>query len=80
MNKEEDKIYKEICALNIPINPNIKLYPIESQKEILDYLKELDDIHKVAYMIAFEHLESSFNIEKSNGFNEWRKKTASSLR
>ena len=44
-------------------------------KEIIDrYLKSLTDIEKVAMKIAKEDLGTSFNIEKSIGFLNWKKK------
>jgi hypothetical protein len=59
--------------LNIKIPPNVKTYTIEKQREIFDYLSSLEEHHKVAYNIAFEHLGSSFDILRSNGFKEWQK-------
>ena len=59
-------------SLNIPISENIKKYSIEQQKEIYEYLCSLDDLGKTAYFIAFDHLKSSFNIIRSNGFKEWK--------
>lgn len=50
----------------------IKTYDQEKQREILMYLKQLDKLEKKAYQIAFEHLGTSFNIYKSNGFKEWK--------
>lgn len=38
------------------------------------YLDTLDEKEKMAYNIAKTHLGSSFSLEKSNGFVEWRKK------
>ena len=32
----------------------------------------MDEINRKAYKIAYEHLKSSFNIVKSNGFKEWK--------
>lgn len=58
--------------LNIPIPENINNYDIEKQNEIYNYLSQLNDIQKKAYKIAFEHLGTSFNILKSNGFKEWK--------
>lgn len=58
--------------LSIPIPDLILKYPEDQQKEILEYLEQLDDHHKKTYKIAFEHLGSSFNIYKSNGFKEWK--------
>jgi len=60
--------------LNIPIPNVIHSYDNEKQKEIYDYLSSLvkDEQQKKAYSIAFEHLGSSFNIYKSNGFRQWK--------
>lgn len=52
--------------------------PIKTTKtdsELLDiYIDSLNDIEKKAYVIAKEQLQSSFSIEKSIGFIEWKKK------
>jgi hypothetical protein len=45
------------------------------QDEIIDYLKSMDERQFKAYLIAKEHLGSSFNIFKSNGYKEWKSKT-----
>jgi hypothetical protein len=60
-------------SLNLPISDIIKNYPRETQIEIFNYLNELDDNNKKAYEIAYDHLGSSFNILRSNGFKEWKK-------
>lgn len=59
--------------LDIPIPSLVKEYSSEKQTEIYEYLKQLDEIQKKAYLIAFKHLGTSFNICKSNGFKEWVK-------
>ena len=59
-------------TLNIQIPNIIKNYSLEKQREIFDYLSELDDINKKGYNIAFEHLDSSFDICRSNGFQKWK--------
>lgn len=52
---------------------------IELQKEMNDineineYLEQLDLKEKMVYKIAIEHLGTSFNILRSNGFSEWKK-------
>ena len=56
------------------IDQIIKNYQVDQQKEIIEYLQHLDIQHYKACFIAFEHLKSSFNICKSNGFQEWKKK------
>ena len=40
---------------------------------IQQYLESLTDVEKKACKIAREHLLTSFNILKSNGFVEWLK-------
>jgi hypothetical protein len=59
-------------SLNIGLPIFVKTQSIEQQKEIFDYLSSMDDHHKKAYEIAFNHLGSSFNIYRSNGFKEWK--------
>ncbi len=59
-------------SLNIPIPEIVKTYTLEMKREIFEYLSELDEINKVGYKIAFNHLESSFDICRSNGFKEWK--------
>lgn len=64
-------------ALNLKINPCVKDYSIELQREIYEYLSELDEIHRKAYEIAYDHLGTSFNIARSNGFKAWKAKKPS---
>ena len=64
-------------SLNLPIPETINTYSIEKKREIYNYLNELTDIEKVGYRIAFNHLESSFDICRSNGFKEWNNSKAS---
>lgn len=59
--------------LDLPISDLIKNYSKETQLEIFNYLNELDYDNKKAYEIAYDHLGSSFNILRSNGFKEWKK-------
>lgn len=58
--------------LNIPIHEDVNSYTMDKQKEIYNYLCQLDEQQKKAYVIAFNHLGSSFNIYKSNGFKSWK--------
>jgi hypothetical protein len=60
-------------SIGLPIPDLILKYPTEQQKYIFNYLKQLNDIEKTAYIIAKEHLGTSFNISKSNGFKQWKK-------
>ena len=45
---------------------------LEDIEEI--YLKQLDSKEIIAYKIAKDHLGSSFNLELSIGFIQWKKK------
>ena len=38
-----------------------------------EYIKQLNEKEKMALKIAQEHLGSSFNIERSIGFLQWKK-------
>ena len=44
-----------------------------NDESIINYLKTLDEKDKQIMLIAFEHLESSFSIERSNGYQLWLK-------
>jgi hypothetical protein len=61
-------------SLNMKISNLFKNYPIEKQREIFEYLSEMDEHHRKAYDIAYNHLGTSFNIARSNGFKEWLSK------
>lgn len=61
-------------ALSIPIPKIVYTYPEEQQQQVFQYLSELSDQDKQAYSIAYEHLGSSFNIIRSNGFVHWLEK------
>tara|TARA_B110000858_G_C17492238_1_gene332129 strand:- start:146 stop:307 length:162 start_codon:yes stop_codon:yes gene_type:complete len=45
-----------------------------SNEVIQAYIDSFDEFEKIAYEIAKEHLESSFDIIKSVGFLKWIKK------
>jgi hypothetical protein len=60
-------------SLKCPISESIKLYSEEQQKDIYKYLSEMTHHEKIAYEIALNHLGTSFNVYRSNGFIEWKK-------
>ena len=60
-------------ALNLPIPLIIQSYTVEKQSEILQYLSEMHEKERIGYKIAFEHLGTSFDIYRSNGFINWKK-------
>ena len=57
----------------------------EDKKEITiddlktNYINSMDEKEKIAYNIAKEHLGSSFNLEKSIGFQKWLKKNSNNI-
>ena len=69
MNREE--IERDV-GLKLP--DNFERYTQDIQELIVEYLKQLNSIERKAYSIGKEHLRTSFNVVKSNGFNEWKKK------
>ena len=52
---------------------NFETFAPDLKANIVQYLSQLDAIEKKAYKIAKEHLGSSFNLVKSNGFCDWIK-------
>jgi len=57
-------------------NKNVENKNVEElvlEKEVDEYLNQLDLKEKIACKIAMEHLGTSFNIVRSNGFSEWKK-------
>jgi|688.fasta_scaffold1899785_2 hypothetical protein len=51
------------------INPNLQ--KDQQNQDIINYLEQLTPLQKMAYEIAKDHLKTSFDITRSNGFNEW---------
>jgi hypothetical protein len=60
--------------LGLQLPDNFEHYDTIIQVSIIEYLSQLDSIEKKAYKIAKEHLGSSFNVVKSNGYCDWKKK------
>ena len=59
---------------NLESPPYFETYSTELKELIIEYMGQLDTIEQKAYVIAMDHLGTSFNIVKSNGFNDWIKK------
>ena len=57
----------------LPLPNNFENYDIDTQSSIIEYITHLSDLEKKAYKIAHNHLGSSFNVVKSNGYNDWLK-------
>ena len=52
----------------------------KEKEEILlnKYIEQLNEIEKKVFSIAIDHLETSFNLKKSIGFQKWMMDTQSS--
>lgn len=61
----------------IHLPENFHTLPMELQEEIIQYLDTMENRQIKAYLIAKDHLGSSFNIFKSNGYKEWKHKKIS---
>lgn len=59
-------------SLNLPIPDIIKNSPIAIQREVFEYLNDMNKLEKEGFKIAFNHLGSSFDILRSNGFKKWK--------
>jgi hypothetical protein len=57
----------------LPLPNNFENYDSDTQSSIIEYITHLSDLEKKAYKIAHNHLGSSFNVVKSNGYNDWLK-------
>jgi competence protein ComGC len=57
----------------LPIPESVLKLSLEKQTEVYNYLIQMSESQKKAYLIAKDHLGTSFNILKSNGFSEWKK-------
>lgn len=62
--------------LGLELPDNFENYDINVQETIVNYLSQLDTIERQAYTIGKSHLGSSFNVVKSNGYTDWKKKIA----
>jgi hypothetical protein len=59
--------------IGLELPNNFEKYDENTQTLIINYLKQLDKIERQAYSIGKNHLGSSFNVVKSNGFVDWKK-------
>ena len=62
-----------ISISELPLPIHFENYDDDTQASILEYISHLSEIEKKAYKIAYNHLGSSFNVVKSNGYNDWLK-------
>ena len=70
--------HKVELEIGLKLPSLFELYDIKVQETIVKYLKHMNAIERHAYTIGMSHLGSSFNILKSNGYNDWAATTKSS--
>lgn len=63
----------KFLEIGLPIPDSVFKLPIETQYDIYQYFIQMEHLQKKAYLIAMNHLKTSFDICKSNGFVEWKK-------
>lgn len=69
-------MYNSYKKIEYKIIPYSTLQNSMSQKEIAAYLLQLSPMEKQILNIAKTHLETSFSLVKSIGFQEWQKAQA----
>ena len=69
-NDNNDNTFNDF---GLPIPEMVYNLAHEKQDEIVNYIKSMDERDKKAYRIAFNHLGTSFNVCKSNGYKDWKK-------
>jgi len=68
---------KEYLLFESEYEEIIKKSPIQWREIIQSYFKNMSDMQKKTFMIAKNHLGTSFNIFKSNGFVDFEKQLQS---
>lgn len=66
MDKDSNDLHSYLPASFSSLNE-------KEQSLLLEYVQSMDDLQKKALTIAKEHLKSSFQLQKSNGYSEWLK-------
>lgn len=46
---------------------------VSNDDDVANYISQMNELQRKAYLIAKHHLGTSFNIVKSNGYKEWQK-------
>ena len=74
MKEEESVQIQAPAVLQIQIQaPAVLQIQIQAPNKIDQYISQLSAQEKIVFKIAQEHLESSFDMEKSIGYKEWLK-------
>ena len=73
LNKDFQILLEEMNVSDL--SNQIISYPQETQDSLFKYLSNFSNTEKKAFLIAKNHLGTSFNIIKSTGYNDWLKKS-----
>jgi hypothetical protein len=65
----------ELNKLQLPISQEILHSDEETKNKVFQYLSQLTEVEKKTYILAYSHLGTSFDILRSNGYNNWLSKT-----
>jgi hypothetical protein len=60
-------------SITTTISTGVATKPHPQQKYLDQYIKTLDEKELKAYHIARDHLGMSFQLDKSNGYLNWKK-------
>lgn len=68
MDKSKEILNKTVTATSVNTNNE----SIDNETNLVnEYIGQLTPLQLKAYEIAKEHLKTSFDITRSNGYNEW---------
>lgn len=59
--------------LSVPLPPSFDTMDVETQQQVVAYLQQLNSLQQKAYVIAIEHLGSSFDLLRTGGYVDWKK-------
>ena len=73
MDKSKEILNKNVTATSVNTNnTNTNNESIDNETNLVnEYIGQLTPLQLKAYEIAKEHLKTSFDITRSNGYNEW---------
>ena len=61
----------QVQQVQMPVQKEEAPIQIQAPNKIDQYISQLSAQEKIVFKIAQEHLESSFDMEKSIGYKEW---------
>ncbi len=73
MSSEHEHVNEIIKNMENVFQEMVQRVPVEEQPNVNLYLNTLDKVNQHACIIAYHHLESSFDILRSNGYKQWLK-------